>query len=81
MTDQKPGRATVSERDARYDDIEGGVSPSPFTSIILAVAFASALAAAAIGETMGETGARLWDLAAITGVIAVILAAFAPSGE
>ena len=79
MSDQKPGRAAVPERDARYDDIEGGVSPSPFTSIILVVAFASALAGATIGETMGETGAHLWVLAAITGVIAVIMAAFAPS--
>ena len=81
MTEQKPGRAAISDRGARYDDIDGGVAPSPFTSIIAAIAFASALGAAAIGESMGETGRQLWELAALTGVIAVILAAFAPSGE
>ena len=81
MTEQKPGRAAISDRGARYDDIDGGVAPSPFTSIIAAIAFASALGAAAIGESMGETGRQLWELAALTGGIAVILAAFAPSGE
>ena len=81
MTDQKPGRAAVSDRGARYDDIDGGVAPSPFTSIIAVIAFASAIAAAAIGESMGEMGRQLWELAALTGAIAAIMAAFAPSGE
>jgi hypothetical protein len=81
MSDQKSGRAVVSDRDRRYDGIEGGASPSPFTSIFLVIAFACGLAGAAVGDTMGETGPHLWDLAAITGVIAFLMTAFAPSGE
>lgn len=81
MSAQKAGRTAVSEHVSRYDGIEGGASPSPFTSIFVVVAFASALGAAAIGESMGETGRQLWDLSAITAVIAVVMAAFASPGE
>jgi hypothetical protein len=77
MSDQKPGRAPVSRHTTRYDDIEDGVAPSPFTSIVVVGSFASAFAAAVIGESMGETGAHLWILAAITGGVAVILITFA----
>ncbi len=81
MSDQKRGRAATSRRSARYDDIEGGVSPSPLTSIAVVGAFASALAAAVIGDTMGETGSHLWILAAIATGVAVILISFAPADE
>lgn len=79
MSDQRPGQSATPERRSRYDEVEGGVSPSPFISIIVAVAFVSAFGAAAIGESMGQTGPQLWILAGLTATIAEVMAAFAPA--
>ena len=58
-----------------YDNIVGGVAPSPVVSLILLVGLASLLGAAA-GTTLGVATIDWWLLGALFTAIAVTLAAF-----
>ena len=58
-----------------YDNIVGGVAPSPFAALLL-LAGAVIILVAAAGDVMGVDMLQWWELGAVLVALAIFLAAF-----